>query len=153
MYIFQRGFTLLEFLLSVSIVACVAAIIAPVYLSYLERVDMSVAEGAIREQISRAGAYAYSGKQQGKWGVYITATSTTLYAGSSYPQRVPHTDEVISFGTSYGVSGTRDVRFSSENIFAVTPSAITLVSPSRISRTISINRYGVTEAHNNYESN
>ncbi len=148
MHALQKGFTLLEFLLSVSIVACVAAIIAPVYLSYLERVDMSVAEGAIREQISRASAYAYSDKQQGAWGVYVTATSTTLYAGSSYTQRTPHADEIITFGTSYGVSGMRDVRFSSENIFTLTPSTITLVSPSLISRTISINRYGVTEAHN-----
>jgi prepilin-type N-terminal cleavage/methylation domain-containing protein len=147
----QKGFTVLELLLSVSIFALMISIMAPVYLSYLERVDSKVAEGAIREQISRASAYAYSNKREGEWGVYVAATSTTLYAGPSYAQRIPHADEVISFSSRYGLTGAREVQFSSARMREFAPTSITLVPPSLGSRTIVINRYGVTEAHNEYE--
>lgn len=143
-----RGFTILELLLTVSIFGFMIAIIAPVYLSYLERVDFAVAESAIREQVSRASAYAYSGKITSEWGVFVTSTSTTLYAGPSFGERVPHTDEVIAFSSQYGLSGAKDVQFSLEEINSFISPVIIMVSPSLKEQTISVNRYGVTEVSN-----
>lgn len=140
-----RGFTILGLLLTLSIFGFMIAIIAPVYLSYLERVDFAVAQSAIREQVSRASSYAYSGKLASEWGVFVTSTSTTLYAGHSFSERVSHLDEVISFSSRYGVFGTRDISFASENSDFFTPISITMISPSLRERTILINRYGVTE--------
>lgn len=107
-----RGFTLLEMLLSVSILALIAGISLPVFVSLQTRQDVVLAEKSAAEALRRAQQYSATGRLDSGWGVHFQAGSITVYKGTSYAARDAGYDEADVLPPTITMSYLGDVNFS-----------------------------------------
>ncbi|MEN9342033.1 MAG: hypothetical protein RIQ54_289 [Candidatus Parcubacteria bacterium] len=89
---FQRGFSLVEILLSLALLALVAGIGAPLFVSFQNRNDLDVASVTLVHAMRRAQLLARAVSQDSDWGVSIGTSTITLFQGSSYAARVVASD-------------------------------------------------------------
>ena len=138
----QRGFTMIEMLLSVSIIGLLSVIILPFSTALLVRNDLSAAVQLSSDALYRAQTVARGGHGDSQWGVSIQQGFITLFKGASYAARDVTADETTTLPTTIRPSGTSEIVFS--KIFGIpTPSgALILTSEQNESRTLTINEIG-----------
>lgn len=139
----ERGFSLVELLLSITILGMMAGLTWPVYQSYQQRNDLDVTAQSIADGLRRAQTYARSGNGDSVWGVRILSNSAVLYRGATYASRNTAYDEPTSIPSAFTVGGLSDISFAK---FTAAPSAtgsITLTAGSNNTRTITINEKGM----------
>ncbi|MFA5047431.1 MAG: type II secretion system protein [Patescibacteria group bacterium] len=90
----MRGFTLVEALLSLAIIAIITGLSAPVYFSYSVKNDFSLAVDAGVRSLRRAQFLALNNDRDSNWGTYFSTSSITLYNGNNYDARNSGFDEV-----------------------------------------------------------
>lgn len=106
----QKGFTLIEMLLSVALVALLAGLSVPVYAAFQSKNDLAVAVDAWVEAAHRAQTYAQTGYHDASWGVHVSGNMLILYKGTSFAARDSAYDEATSLG-GVTASGLVDVIF------------------------------------------
>jgi prepilin-type N-terminal cleavage/methylation domain-containing protein len=139
----QAGFTLVEVLLSMTILSMLAGMSLPVYISFQQRTDMDVAVQQIVGALRRAQTYARGSNGDNGWGVEIQSSTLTLFRGTVFASRNAAYDEVVSIPTAITTGGLTDITFAK---FVATPSttgSITLSTDSINSRTVTINAEGM----------
>ena len=142
MTVAERGFSLLELLLSVTIIGMLAGLSWPVYQSYQRQTDLDVTTQSIADSLRRAQTYARNGNGDSVWGVRILSDSAVLYKGATYAGRNMAYDEAIGISSAFTAGGLSDISFAK---FTATPSAtgsITVTAASDNVRTITINEKG-----------
>ncbi len=139
----NRGFTLIEVLLSVMIISLLVGLSMPVYQSFQSRNDLDVNTQSVAEMLRRAQSYARSGNSDTTWGVHLTTGKLTLFAGGSYASRTTAKDETIDMPTSLIISGLTDVIFSKLNGTPSTTGSISLTGTANDTRTVTINDRGM----------
>ena len=107
-----KGFTLLEILLVVALMGVVAGIGAPLYQSFQERNDLSLASQTLVHTLYQAQVYARAPKGYDSWGVHIATSTITLFSGNSYDTRDTDLDEVTYIGSQIQVGGTTEHLFT-----------------------------------------
>jgi prepilin-type N-terminal cleavage/methylation domain-containing protein len=141
----QAGFTLVELLLSVSILGIMVALTLPVYTSFAQRNDLDLAGQQLAGALRRAQTYARGVKDDSAWSVEVSASTVTLFKGTSFGTRDTADDETFSIPGTVTVTGLSEVQFSK---FASTPNTtgtITLTSSANDVRTITVNAKGRIE--------
>lgn len=140
----QAGFTLLEVLLSVTILALLAGLSLPVYASFQSRNDIDLTTQSIAFALRRAETYSRAVTGDSQWGVEIQSNAAILFKGAVFAGRDTSFDENIPLSSTISRSGLSEVVFTK---FTAAPSAtgtITLVSgSSNDTRTITINAKGM----------
>ncbi len=141
----MRGFTLLEVLLSITIVAILAGLAIPVYLSFQTRNDLDITTVTLAQSFRRAQVLSQAMDGDTTWGVYIQSGSTTLFQGASYAGRDAGFDEVFDMPTNIVISGVQEVVFTKFTGEPQITGTTTLTSIHNETRNITINEKGMVE--------
>lgn len=138
---YQRGFTLLEALLSMAAIAILAGLSLPVARTMLTKNDLDVATVTTAQALRRAQVLSRAVDGDASWGVNLTSDSIVLFKGATYATRDPAYDENFDLAPSISPSGTTEVVFAKFTGFPQTTGTI-YVSTEGDSRSISINEKG-----------
>lgn len=138
----QSGFTLLEVLLSITIIAILVGVSLPVYETYARRNDLDITAQGTAAMLRRAATYARAVNDDSVWSVRIEATKLTLFQGTNFAIRDTANDEIIQIPASIVPSGLSEVQFAKLSAAPNTTGAITLTSSTNDTRTVTINAKG-----------
>ena len=141
----MSGFTLIELLLSTAIIAVLAGLAMPVYISFQSRNDLDVTTQSIADMLRRAETYSRSVRADSQWSVEIQPTVATLFKGTSFAGRDSTQDETTVISNSATVTGLTEVQFTKFTAAPNATGAITLTSSSQDTRTITINAKGMVD--------
>ena len=141
----QKGFTLIEMLLSVGIISLLVGISLPIYVSFQTRNDLEVTAQSIVSMLRRAQTYARNGNNDSTWGVAIQAGNATLFKGGSFAARDNTYDETTAISSATSVSGLGEVVFAKLSAAPSTTGSVTLTAGSNDIRTITINGKGMVD--------
>ena len=139
----NRGFTLIEALLSVSIVGIIAGLSIPVYQSFLVRNDLSNTVEGVASSVRRANTYARSVKDDSIWGIKVQNSVITLFKGTSFASRDTAYDETVNLPGTLAASGLDEVTFAKLSGTPSTTGTITVTATSNDTRTVMINAEGM----------
>lgn len=137
-----RAFTLIEMLLSMAVIAILAAIMTPVFLSFQTRNDVDIAAMSLVRSIRRAEQLSRNGEGDSAWGVNLSSGAVTVFKGSTYASRDAGFDEIFSIPNNITFTGTSSIVFSKLYGLPAASSTIVLTSVNNESRTITINARG-----------
>jgi len=143
----QRGFTLIEMLLSVGLIAMLAGLSLPIYASFNSRDDLDLSTQELAGMLRRAETYACNVDGDNSWGVKVQSGSAVLFKGSSYATRDTTQDETDSIPATITIGGTvSEVVFSKLTAAPNTSGTITLTQPATNDvRTITLNAKGMVD--------
>lgn len=137
----QHGFTLVEILLSVGILAALAGLSLPVYMSFVARNDLAVSAQDLASLVRRAELYSRSGHDDSAWSVHFASGSAVLYKGSDYAGRDTAHDETMPIPATVTVAGLGTVTFAKLTGQPSTTGAVTL-STATNTRILTLNGKG-----------
>ena len=106
----RSGFSFVELLITISILAVVGVAIIPSYRNYQIKSDLNLAAEQAEQILRRAQFIAQSGEEASAWG--YRADSGTLFIGTDFASRDAGFDEVIAVPPSVTVSGLLEVHFT-----------------------------------------
>lgn len=108
----RRGFTLLETLLVVTLMAVIGGVSVPVYQSFQVRNDLDIAADAVVQSLHAAQASSWSVEGDSAWGVKILLGGIAVFKGASYAARDAAYDAIIEVPSSVAPSGTTEFVFA-----------------------------------------
>lgn len=141
----QQGFTLLEVLLSVAIIALLTGLSMPVYETFMRRNDLDLTAQQLAASLRRAQTFARGVNRDSAWSVEIQPSAITLFQGTNFASRTQAYDEVVAIPPSITVSGLSEVQFTKLQATPNTTGSITLTSSANATRTVTINAKGMVE--------
>lgn len=140
----MRGFSLVEMLLSIAIIAIIAALSAPVYFSYQTNNEFGLAMETGVQSLRRAQFLAQNQEQDTNWGVNFSSSSITLYSGADYAGRNALYDEKYDLPSTV-TSTSADINFTKFYGEPAAAAIVTLRSNSGNNGTISVNAKGAVD--------
>ena len=141
--IHTHGFTLIEVLLSLSVMALIAGMGASIYASYEQQNALDIATGTIVENLRRASALSEAMEGDASWGVSIGTSTVTLFQGSNFAGRNQNFDETFQISRSITPSGLSEVVFLKATGTPQTTGTITLTTTANATSSITINAKGM----------
>lgn len=141
----RAGFTLIEVLLSISIITLIATLSLPVYASFQSRNNLDLTAQNIAGMLRRAQTYARSVSGDSPWGVEIQSTSATLFQGATFAGRTVALDETASIPSNITIGGLGEVLFAKFSAAPSVTGTVTLTVDANNTRTISINAKGMVD--------
>lgn len=124
----MRGFTLIEVLLSISIIGLITGLSLPVYHSFAVRNDLDVAAQNVAESLRRAQVFSRGMSGDDSWGISLQSSSIVLFKGGTYATRDPAYDETTYLSSAISKSGLSEVVFTKRNGNPLTSGTVTLTS-------------------------
>ena len=122
----SEGVSLLELLLSISLIAILSAAAFPLGASFIQRNQLKNTRDVLLSYLNTSRAFSMGGKNGSSWGVYINEDAVTLFSGLNYTSR----------------DGAFDQEFEIPASVNVTPSEVTFDKHSGNSQETEINLYG-----------
>ncbi len=110
--IVMKGFTIIELLLVMGLITIVAAITAPVGISFYKAQLISDVSENVTDSLRRAQAYATGSRNDSSYGVQILPNEYVLFEGSSYASRVVSEDEIFYYPETVIITGFDEIIFS-----------------------------------------
>ena len=143
----ERGFTLLEMLLTISIFTVLAGLSLPLYASFTNRNDLDLDTQQLAGMLRRAETYARTMNGDSAWGVKVQSGSAVLFKGDTYASRDTTADETDSVPSGISFGGTvGEVVFAKFTAAPTTSGTITLTDTnSNDVRTITLNAKGMVD--------
>lgn len=141
----RSGFTLIEMMLSVSLLSIIFGMTMPMYNTFAIRNDLDIAIFSIVQDLRRAQVLSQVADGDSSWGVHVSSGSILIYKGSSFITRDQQYDEVTNIPTTILVSGLNDVVFSKHTGFPQNTGTFTLTSSSNEIRNVTINQKGMVD--------
>ncbi|HEY4499870.1 MAG TPA: type II secretion system protein [Candidatus Paceibacterota bacterium] len=139
----QEGFTFIEIILVLSVIAILAVAAVPVFQSLQTRNELDTTSMVIAHSWRRAQALAQSSVKDSPWGVHIQGGTVTLFRGLDYASRDVNDDEIFSVSTTISFGGLTDVTFSKLSGDPLSIGTVTLSATDiNESRQVSINQKG-----------
>ena len=137
----HQAFTLLEVLLSVSLIAALAALSTPVFRMFQVKNNLDNAAVTVAQTWRRSQVLSQAAADDSSWGTYVQVGSITLFKGVSYISRDTDWDEVFPVAGNITPTGLQEVVFSR---FYGLPQATGTLSFSAFEevRTVNINAKG-----------
>ena len=108
----QRGFTLLETVLSIAIILILAGLSIPVFYSFQAKNNVDLASTMVAQSLRRAQALAEAVSGDATWGVKVATNTITIFQGTSFATRNISFDETLDFSQNLTVSGTSEFVFT-----------------------------------------
>ncbi len=142
----QRGFTLIEVLLSIALIAILTGTTSIVYFSLLGRNSLDIAAWTTAQTIRRAQVLSQANAGNSGWGVHTQTGSVTLFKGSTYNSS-DASNEVANIETNI-TTPTTDFKFDRSTGLPTTTApasafSIKLTGTQGDSRTITLNTKGM----------
>ncbi len=141
----ERGFTLLELLLSISVLTILSASSYIVFADVSERTEMDSVVSSIVSLIERAKAHAGAGDSDSAWGVRLEQPLATVFKGDAYDTRDVAFDEVIEL-SDFELDGDLEYVFENGLGNPREPGTIIVLNErSGDTRTLVVNEKGVVD--------
>lgn len=140
----SSGFTLLEALLSMAIIAVLAGVSLPFYLSFQTTNDLETSTQSVVQMLRRAEVYSGGVNQDSTWGVSVSAHSLVLFKGTNYATRTSAFDERLDLSQAITASGLSEVVFAKDSALPNTTGSVTLAAHNN-TRTITLNAKGMVQ--------
>lgn len=141
----NAGFTLLEIILTVACLGLISLISIPVYQSFQNRNDLSLATSATVQSLRRAQLLSQAAENDTSSGVKIQSGSLVIFRGSSYALRDASLDEITDISTSISPSGLSEIIFTKTFGLPLATGSIILSSNINETKTITINEKGLLD--------
>ena len=140
----KKGFTLIEVLLTMALVAIVAWLSSPFYGRFIFSQEVSVTHDELQGSFTKAQLYSMTGKNNSEWGVAVNDGQIILFQGNSFASRDQNFDEKFVIHSSVTISGMDEVVFArttggpdNQPMIAITGNGVT--------ENITMNKEGVLE--------
>lgn len=137
-----NGFTLVEILLALALIAFIAGISIPVYQSFQVKNELDNAFGALIQTLRRAQLLSQAVEGDSSWGVYLQSDSLTLFKGTNFAARDTNFDEIFTFQTELTPSGLQEVVFSKFTGLPQATGTIALTTNTGETKSATINEKG-----------
>lgn len=141
----ERGFTLLEVLLSVALIAILTGISVPSFHLLMVSNDLDNTSNNLVQSLRRARGLSRAVDGDVSWGVNINSVNITLFKGSSFVNRDTNSDEIFEMPGNVTPSGIGEVVFEKFSGNPQTTGDIILKTSNNESRNITINPKGMIE--------
>ena len=139
----RNGFTLLEVLLSIALIAILVGLSLPVYYTLFSKNDLDVAKNQVAQSLGRAIFLSSASDGDTTWGVKILSGSVVIFKGTNYSTgRNSSYDETYPIASSITPSGLTEIVFGKMTGLPQTTGNIILTSTNGEIRTITINSKG-----------
>jgi prepilin-type N-terminal cleavage/methylation domain-containing protein len=139
----KKGFTLIEVVLSLSVLLILSAASLPIIWPYLTQNDLEVATQVTTESLRRAQVLAMAQKKDSSWGVKIQANNVIIFQGTSFENRDNSFDELINFLITLQVSGPDEIIFEKLSGIPNQNGNIVLSNSENQSKSVNINSKGL----------
>lgn len=136
------GFTIIEVLLSITLVAIVMGIGIPVYLSLQNNNAVEVTSMTFAQGLRRAETLARAVEGDSTWGAYIQTGSVTVFKGDSFSSRDESADEIYDTSGAAAVSGVNEYVFSKLTGYPSATGTTILSDTTGDRRVITVNEKG-----------
>ena len=140
-----KGFTLIEMLLTLTIIALLAGLSAPIYMSFQGRNDLNVANSVVVSSLRRAQTLARAMEDDQSWGVHLESLQATIFSGKDYASRDTENDEIFVIAPTITFTGITEVVFDRFTGETSDIGGIIINSNNNDSRTITINKKGMLQ--------
>lgn len=137
----MKGFSLLEVLLSIAVVAILAGLSLPVARTMLTKNDLDIATVTATQTLRRAQILSQAVDGDISWGVKVQSGSITLFKGTSYSTRDSNFDEVFDNPTTINISGITEVVYAKFTGLPQT-TGVAILATADDSKTVTINEKG-----------
>jgi prepilin-type N-terminal cleavage/methylation domain-containing protein len=137
----NKGYTLIELLLAISLVLIIAGFSIPVTNSYLRQNELNIAFRVIASSIRKANIYSTTGFHDSVWGFRIGQGNITVFNGNTYATRNSQFDEISSIPSAVNISGINESFFAKVTGVPAITGNITLNNPTG-NRVITLNSRG-----------
>jgi prepilin-type N-terminal cleavage/methylation domain-containing protein len=107
----KNGFTLLELLLVLALMAALAVVAAPMYLSLQAENEMNITTVTIGDILRRAQLKSQAIDSDSAWGVEIKSGTLTIFKGQNFANRDQTFDENFSLASTITLSGLTEIIF------------------------------------------
>jgi len=107
----MKGFTLLEVLLVIAILAIVTSVSIPSYGKFINMNSINTQVNELRKNIRLAQQQAEAGKYNSNHGVHFTTSSYTLYTGENYSSRNQNKDKTYPLNKRMEITKYFDLNF------------------------------------------
>lgn len=138
----KTGFTLLEILLSISVIAIITGIGIPIYQSFQVRNDLDLAVNTVSQSLRRAQILSQAVEGDSAWGVYVGENKIVIFKGSGYAAREAGFDEEFDLAGTITPSGDQEIIFNKFTGWPTNASALVLTTVNE-TKTITINSKGL----------
>lgn len=140
----KKGFTLVEMLLVVAVVAALAGISAPIYQSFQVKNDLDVAANNAAQMLRRAQLLAQTVDGDSMWGVKAQSGSLVLFKGTSFSSgRDAAYDEIFDLPSAISPSAVTEFNFNKLTGLPTAGGTLTLTSNNGDVRNIIVNAKGM----------
>lgn len=141
----MKGFTLLEVLLSIAIIAIMVGISVPVYQSFQVKNDTTIASITVTQTLRRAQVLAQGSDGDSTWGVKTQTNNITLFKGATFETRDTTFDESFELPSTLTPSGVTEVTFSKMSGLPIETGSLVLTSTTNEAKTVTINSKGMVD--------
>ena len=106
----MKGFTVIEILISVAVIAIIVLIIVSGLASFRRSADLNHAADGVLAQLREARRRTVESRDASQWGVHTESSRTTLFKGTTYSPGAAD-NEVFTLPNTVTASGPADVVF------------------------------------------
>lgn len=138
----SRGYTLVELLLSISLIAIIAGSAFPITRNFLDRNEFDSAFRLAVNGIRTAQINSQTGKNDTNWGVSFQSGAIIVFSGTSYATRATSFDASSSISTKITITGASEIIFDKVTGNSSTAPTLT-VAGNGYSKTITVNKKGL----------
>lgn len=142
---FQKGYTLLEISLTLTLLVFVLGLGAPILWSAVTQNDMWLSVQIVTHSLRRAQSLSMAMKKDTRWGVKLTEKNAIVFSGSSFDSRLSDYDETIDFPVNLKFQGSTELIFEKLSGLPNFSGNIILENPSNQTKTIIINSSGTVD--------
>ena len=107
----QKGFTFIELMLVVSMIAMLSAMTIPISFGSLKKQSVEEEASQLLSVLRQTQAKSMKGRDDSPWGVYFTPETYTSFKGNSYEERDPLYDEVFELYSNITIAGAPEIVF------------------------------------------
>lgn len=140
----QKGFTLIEVLLVVSMIAIVAGFSSVVYNHYQQSNQLTLSVEILSQALYTAQLNSKSAKNDSVWGVKIQSEDIVVFQGQDFETRDTSNDMIFDIPVVITKSGLEEIVFEK---FSGDPQSTgeIFLSNSQKSETVRVNSFGLIE--------
>lgn len=139
-----HGFSLIEVLLVVAMVAILAMVGAPIYQSLQVSNELDVATNTLVQDLYRAQSLSRNVASDDSWGVAVNGHTITLFRGANFASRAGGADENYQVPSSVTISGINQITYTKLSGLPGSTGSFTLSGGGK-SRSVTVNSKGMVE--------